>query len=146
VSRKVTVQGSYGLRQIVAIGAHELIADEPPAAGGTDEGPDPYEYLLAALGACTNMTLSLYASRKGWTLREVQTQLSHSRSYATDCKNCEQPDARVDRIERRIALRGELSEEQRKRLLEIAERCPVHRTLTSKIVIHTGLAEAGSDE
>lgn len=142
MSRRVSVKSSPGLRQIISVGPHELVADETEAAGSNDAGPDPYEYLLASLGACTNMTLRLYANRKGWILDEIQTELSHSRSYVVDCENCERTNAMVDRIERRISLFGELSEEQRNRLLEIADRCPVHRTLTSEIVIHTDLAHA----
>ena len=120
-------------------------ATEAKAAGSNDEGPDPYEYLLASLGTCTNMTLRLYADHKRWPLREVQTVLSHAKSYVADCEHCEQPGAMVDRIERQITLSGELSREQSNRLLQIADRCPVHRTLTSKIVIHTKLVPAASE-
>jgi len=143
MSRTIAVRGgASGLRQAISIGTHQIVADEPRQAGGNDEGPDPYEYLLAALGACTNMTLHIYAKQKRWPLQEVQTSLSHSKSYAADCEHCEQPGAMVYRIERRITLLGELSDEQRKRLLDIANRCPVHRTLTSKIEIHTDLYPA----
>ena len=142
MSRPVVTEGSSGLRQTITIGPHQLLADEAKDVGSNDEGPDPYEYLLAALGACTNMTVRMYADRKRWPLREVRTTLSHAKSYAADCKDCEQPGAMVDRIERQITLFGELSEEQRSRLLQIADRCPVHRTLTSKIVIHTALTAA----
>jgi putative redox protein len=140
--RIVVVRGASGLRQTVSVGPHQLLADETKDAGSNDEGPDPYEYLLAALGTCTNMTLRMYADRKRWPLQEVHTALSHSKSYAADCEHCEQPGAMVDRIERQITLLGELSEAQRNRLIQIADRCPVHRTLTSKIVIHTELAAA----
>jgi putative redox protein len=144
VSRTTRVTGNpAGLRQVISIGPHQLLADEPREAGSNDEGPDPYEYLLASLGACTNMTLRMYANRKGWPLRQIETTLSHSKSYATDCQQCERPAAMIDRIERRITLFGELSDEQRERLLEIANHCPVHRTLTSKIEIHSAL-ETGS--
>jgi len=144
MSRTVVVKGFSGLRQTVTIGSHQLFADEARDVGSNDEGPDPYECLLAALGTCTNMTLRMYADRKRWPLREVRTALSHAKSYAADCERCEQPGAMVDRIDRQITLFGELSEEQRNRLLQIAHRCPVHQTLTSKIVIHTGLAAAAS--
>jgi putative redox protein len=144
MSRIVIVKGSSGLRQAVTVGPHRLLADEGEDVGSIDEGPDPYEYLLAALGTCTNMTLRMYADRKQWPLREVRTELSHKKSYAADCEHCKQPDAIVDRIDRKITLLGELSLEQRNRLLEIADRCPVHRTLTSKIVIQTVLASAAS--
>ena len=143
MSRAVTVSGgpSGGLRQTVSVGPHQLLSDEPRIAGGGDQGPDPYELLLAALGSCTNMTLSLYAERKGWPLQEVRVVLKHSKSYANDCADCERSTAMLDRIERQITLIGELTEEQRQRLLEVANLCPVHRTLTSKIDIQTGLAE-----
>jgi putative redox protein len=145
VSRSITVEGaSSGLRQVISIGPHQLIADEPKQAGSNDEGPDPYEYLLAALGTCTNMTIRLYADRKKWPLRNVRTVLSHTRNYADDCEHCERPGAMVDRIERRISLIGELSGPQRERLLEIANRCPVHRTLTSRILVETNLTSAAS--
>jgi putative redox protein len=113
MSRTVVVKGSSGLRQAVRIGPHQLLADEGTDVGSNDEGPDPYEYLLAALGTCTNMTLRMYADHKRWPLREVQTALSHAKSYATDCEHCEQPGAMVDRIERQITLFGDLSQEQR---------------------------------
>ena len=142
MSRTVVTRGASGLRQTVAIGPHQLLADEAEDAGSNDAGPDPYEYLLTALGTCTNMTVRMYADRKRWPLREVRTSLSHAKSYAADCKECEQPGTMVDRIERRITFFGELSEEQCNRLLQIADRCPVHRTLISKIVIHTALAVA----
>ena len=144
MSRNVVVKGASGLTQAITIGPHHLLADEAKDAGGNDEGPDPYEYLLASLGTCTNMTLRMYAERKRWPLREVQTVLSHAKSYAADCEHCEQPGAMVDCIERQITLSGELSREQSNRLLQIADRCPVHRTLTSKIVIRTKLVATAS--
>jgi len=144
MSRTVVVEGFSGLRQTVTIGPHQLLADEAKEVGSNDEGPDPYEYLLAALGTCTNMTLRMYADRKRWPLWEVRTALSHTKNYAADCEHCEQHGTMVDRIDRQIALFGALSEEQRSRLLQIADRCPVHRTLTSKIVIHTALMAAAS--
>jgi putative redox protein len=145
MSRTVVVEGFSGLRQTVTIGPHQFLADEAKDVGSNDEGPDPYEYLLAALGTCTNMTLRMYADRKRWPLWEVRTTLSHTKNYAADCEHCEQHGTMVDRIDRQIALFGELSEEQRGRLLQIADRCPVHRTLTSKIVIHTALTAAASE-
>ena len=145
MSRTVVVKGFSGLRQAVTVGPHQLLADELDDAGGNDARPDPYEYLLVALGTCTNMTLRMYADRKRWPLREVQTALSHAKSYAADCENCEHPSAMVDRIERQIVLFGELSAEQRNRLMLIADRCPVHRTLSSKIVIHSTLVDAAPE-
>lgn len=142
MSRAVTVSGgSSGLCQTISVGPHQMLSDEPKGAGGNDQGPDPYELLLAALGSCTNMTLCMYAGRKGWPLKEARVLLTYSKNYAKDCIDCEQPTAMLDRIERRITLIGELTEEQRQRLLAIASLCPVHRTLTSKIDIQTGLVE-----
>ena len=121
--------------ETVRSGAHVLPADEPAANGGNDTGPDPYGYLLAALGACTAMTLRMYARQKKWPLQKVRVVLKHDKIYANDCAACETKEGKVDRIERWIELDGPLSDEQKKRLLEIADRCPVHRTLTSEIVI-----------
>jgi len=126
--------------ETVRSGAHVLAADEPVANGGNDTGPNPYDYLVAALGTCTAMTLRLYARQKKWPLQKVRVQLKHDKIYATDCATCETKDGRGDRIERLIGLDGPLSDEQRQRLLEIAARCPVHRTLTSEIHISTRLS------
>ncbi len=129
-----------GLRQDVLAGTHHFAADEPRGIGGTDEGPSPYELLLAALGSCTAMTLELYARRKGWPLAQVTVRLRHDRIHAKDCADCEaQPPDRpfLERIEREIALDGPLDAAQRARLLEIAERCPVHRTLAGTVTIAT---------
>jgi putative redox protein len=131
--------GARGLIQEIEAGRHYLTADEPLSAGGADAGPSPYDYLLAALGTCTSMTLSMYARQKQWPLEGVTVRLSHSRIHATDCAECETKDGKLDRIDREISLAGELSAEQRARLLEIADRCPVHRTLTSEISIRSRL-------
>ena len=142
MSRAVTVIGGpSSLRQAISAGPHHLMADEPKtsAAGGSDAGPDPYELLLSALGSCTNMTLRMYADRKKWPLKEIRVALTHSKNYANDRVNCEQPAAKLDRIDRRITLIGELSAEQGQRLLEIANLCPVHKSLTSGIDIQTEL-------
>lgn len=136
---EVIVSSDGYLRQKIAAGSHTLIADEPRESGGGDAGPDPYSLLLAALGACTSMTLQLYARRKQWPLEKVEVRLRHSRIHADDCENCRTEEGRVDRIERHISLTGQLSEEQRARLLEIAARCPVHRTLSSEISIKDSL-------
>jgi len=125
----VTVRSQEGLRQEITAGCHRLVADEPVEAGGTDAGPDPYALLLAALGACTAMTVRIYARRKGWTVDEITVELEHAKVYAQDCANCENPDSLVDRIQRRIRLRGRLDSAQLSRLAEIARKCPVHRTL-----------------
>lgn len=137
---EVIVSSDGFLKQKITAGNHTLIADEPRGAGGTDAGPDPYSFLLAALGTCTSMTLQLYARRKQWPLEKVEVSLRHSRIHADDCEDCQTKEGLVDRIERRISLTGQLSEEQRARLLEIAGRCPVHRTLTSEISIKDSLS------
>lgn len=113
---------------------HALVVDEP-RPDGDDLGPSPYELLLAALGACTSMTLRMYARRKGWPLTEVQIELTHEREHLRDCEDCDEDDRQLDRITRRIHLEGALSDEQRARLIEIAQRCPVHRTLMSAVEI-----------
>jgi uncharacterized OsmC-like protein/pimeloyl-ACP methyl ester carboxylesterase len=124
-------------QQQVTVGRHHFLADEPADVGGLDSGPGPYDLVLAGLGACTAMTLRLYAERKGLPLERVIVELSHSRIHAADCETCETKEGMVDRIERTIALRGNLGAEQRERLLEIADKCPVHRTLTSEVDIRT---------
>jgi putative redox protein len=124
-------------QQEIISGAHKLFADEPAEAGGLGTGPGPYDLLLAALGACTSMTLRLYADQKKIPLQRTEVRLRHSRIYATDCAECETKEGMLDRIERVITLEGDLTAEQRKRLLEIADKCPVHRTLTSEINIRT---------
>jgi uncharacterized OsmC-like protein len=136
--RDVVVCGdAEGFAQEIVIGPHRLVADEPKDMGGTDEGPTPYDLLLAALGACTSITVTMYAQRKSWPLERVTTRLRHSRIHAADCAECETKEGRIDRIELEVEFRGHLSDEQRAKLLEIAEKCPVHRTLTSEIDIRT---------
>ena len=136
----VTVHGdAAGFVQQVTAGRHRLTADEPVSAGGTDAGPDPYGLLLSALGSCTSMTVALYARRKQWPLQAVTVRLRHSKIHAADCASCETKDGMLDRIERDIELLGPLDQEQRARLLAIADRCPVHRTLASEIQIQTRL-------
>ena len=124
-------------QQEIVAGRHHLLADEPVNVGGLESGPGPYELLLAALGACTSMTLRLYADRKKLPLMRTQVRLRHSRIYASDCAECETKEGMMDRIERIITLEGDLGAEARKRLLEIADKCPVHRTLKSEIDIRT---------
>lgn len=126
-------------RTEIQAGRHSLIGDEPEDVGGDDEGPTPYGYLLSALGSCTGMTLRMYADRKEWPLAEAIVRLSHEKIHAEDCENCETEDGRVDRIEREIEVRGDLSDDQRDRLLEIANKCPVHRTLHGEIDVRSSL-------
>ena len=125
--------------EIVRTGRHVLAADEPIAVGGGDTGPGPYEYLLAALGSCTAMTLRMYARQKKWPLQKVTVRLAHDKIYAADCATCETKEGKIDRIERHIELVGPLDDAQRVRLLEIADKCPVHRTLKSEILVQTKL-------
>ncbi len=127
----------YG--QIISVGPHVLQADEPSDYGGDDAGPNPYELLLAALGACTSMTVRMYAERKQWPLQGVQVSLSYARVHAEDCAECETKVGMVDRIEVGISFTGDLSEEQQSKLLEIANKCPVHRTMVSRAQIDTRL-------
>jgi uncharacterized OsmC-like protein/fermentation-respiration switch protein FrsA (DUF1100 family) len=124
-------------QQEVTVRRHRFLADEPVDAGGFDSGPGPYDLLLAALGACTAMTLRLYAERKALPLERVTVRLSQAKIHAVDCEECETKEGMIDRIERAISLSGRLDEEQRRRLLEIADKCPVHRTLTSEVDIRT---------
>ena len=129
--------GATAFAQQIQAGAHQLSADEPVEFGGTAAGPSPYDLLLAALGSCTSMTIGLYARRKNWPLQEVVVSLWHSKIHAADCAECETREGKIDRIEREIQLIGSLTSEQRSKLMEIADKCPVHRTLTSEINIRT---------
>jgi uncharacterized OsmC-like protein/fermentation-respiration switch protein FrsA (DUF1100 family) len=128
-------------QQTVTIGPHRMLADEPVAAGGEDTGPGPYDYLLAALGACTSMTLRSYAERKSLPLERVTVTLAHSKIHAEDCAECETKAGMLDHIDLEIGMEGALDADQRKRLLEIADKCPVHRTLTSEVQIVTTAAD-----
>ena len=138
---QVTVRSESGLQQEIVSGRHHFKSDEP-LPSGMDSGPSPYQLLLASLGACTSMTLRMYAERKGFDLGRVTVRLEHFRIHAEDCANCETKAGFLDRIEREIEFTGQLDDAQKKRLLEIADRCPVHRTLKSEIDIKTSLATA----
>ena len=137
----VIVRGAAtGFAQEIIADPHQFVSDEPTSVGGTDSGPTPYDLLLAALGSCTSMTISMYARRREWTLERVTVRLRQSRVHAEDCAACETRVATLTLIERDIELEGVLDEEQRAQLLAIANRCPVHMTLTSQVSIKTRLA------
>ena len=142
VESRITARtGDEGFATEIRAGRHRLTADEPAAAGGTDLGPTPFDMLVAALGACTAMTLRMYADRKGWPLAAATVRLSHRKMHASECTSCETREGMLDRIEREVELEGPLDSEQKQRLLQIADRCPVHRTLTSETVIATRLKD-----
>lgn len=121
--------GASGYRADVSARGHTLVADEPVSLGGTDEGPTPYDYLAAALGACTAMTIRMFADRRGWPLKGVTVRLTHSREHKRDCEACEASAVGIDQFERTIEFMGDLTEEQRAGLLRVADRCPVGQTL-----------------
>ncbi len=134
---RVIACAGNGLCTEVSANGYALVADEPTWLGGTDAGPTPYDYLLAALGSCTAMTVRMYADRKGWPLESVLVRMKHGRIHAKDCEECETENGRIDRIDLELELEGPLEEQQRRRLIEIAEKCPVHRTLDSEVLIET---------
>jgi len=136
--------GARNFRQEIVVGKHSLSADEPVSAGGGDAGPDPYDYLLTALGVCTSMTVGLYARRKQIPLENITVSLRHSRIYAKDCEECETKEGMLDRINVELDLTGPLSAEEHDKLMEVAAKCPVHRTLTSEINIRLSVAQKSS--
>jgi len=141
----VVVRGNAsGFLQEIVSGAHQLRADEPVDVGGGDAAPGPYDYLLIGLGACTSMTVGLYARNKKWPLENISVSLRHSRIHAQDCAECETKQGMLDRIDVEIGLSGALTPEQRTKLMEIAAKCPVHRTLKSEINIRLRTASSGS--
>jgi putative redox protein len=143
VYRNVSVDaGQLRYAQNISVGPHVLQADEPVEVGGNDAGPNPYELLLAALGSCASITVRMYSERKQWPLQEVHVDLSWARAHAEDCAECDTEVRMGDGIEMEISFLGDLSEDQRKRLFEIANKCPVHRTLSSQVQIHARLASA----
>ncbi len=137
----VVEERNHVFSQNVASDHHVWVADEPLEIGGSNLGPDPYEHLLAALGSCTSMTIRMYANRKKWPVEHVKVSLSHQRDHGKDCLRCDTENPQVDVISRKITLTGKLSEEQTQRLLEIADRCPVHKTLHGKLIIDTEISK-----
>jgi putative redox protein len=138
----VVVRGdARSFKQEIVAGKHSLLADEPVSAGGGDAGPDPYDYLLASLAVCTSMTIGFYARRNQLPLENITVSLWHSRIHARDCEECETKEGMLDRIDVKVELTGALSAEQHAALMEIAAKCPVHRTLTSEINIRLRAAE-----
>ena len=133
--------GADTFKQEIVAGKHHLVADEPISAGGGDAGPDPYDYLLAALGVCTSMTIGFYARRNHMPLEKITVSLWHSRIHARDCEECETKEGMLDRIDVEVQLTGSLSAEQHAKLMDVAAKCPVHRTLTSEINIRLRASE-----
>ena len=138
-SRVVVRLGEEGYTTEIKAGKHGLIADEPESVGGNDFGPTPYDYVSAGLGACTAMTLKMYADRKGWDLGEIHVHLEHSKDYNTDCEDCDEPTAKIDHFNRVIEMTGNLTSEQQAKLLIIADKCPVHKTLHNEVKVNTEL-------
>lgn len=121
-------------------GEHELIGDEPESVeGGKDKGPDPYDYLLMSLGSCTVMTIKMYVQHKDWPLEDVYMELRHNKRHAEDCDNCEDPKSKIDVIEKEVIVEGDLTDKQIERILEISQKCPVHRTLMQDIKIESSI-------
>lgn len=140
---RVAEAEASGFRQDITIGGkHQIVSDEPVEMGGTDLGPSPYQLLSAALGACTAMTIRLYANRKDMPLKHITCDVTHAKSHARDCQDCDKPQAKVDVFDRSIRLEGDLTAEQRDSILEIADKCPVHRTLHERVEIKTRMAPA----
>jgi len=127
--------GDQKYKTVMTAGNHELISDEPENVGGKDEGPDPYDYLLMALGSCSVITMKMYAERKKWPVEDIYVEVRQHKAHAEDCKDCDDPKARIDKIEKEITVKGDLSDEQVQRLLEISKKCPVHKTLLSEVTI-----------
>ena len=123
-------------------GGHEQLADEPTSVkGGKDQGPDPYDYLLMSLGSCTLMTIKMYANRKGWELDDIYMELRHNKRHDEDCQDCENSQSKIDVIEKEVIVEGDLTGEQLDRILDISQKCPVHRTLMSDIKIESSITK-----
>jgi|SRR6185437_1221756 len=137
----VTKTSTTGFKTKITTGKHKFYADEPKEVGGSDAGPSPYEILISALGACTGMTLSMYARRKSIPLKSITVYLRHDKVYAEDCAEADKPTSKIDDIHLEIELAGKLTNEQRKKLLDIANKCPVHKTLANGVNLKTKLRE-----
>lgn len=130
-------------KTVMTAGNHELISDEPDHLGGNDKGPDPYDYLLMSLGSCSVITMKMYADRKKWAVEDLYIELRHFKDHAEDCVDCDDPKARIDKIEKEIILKGDLTDEQKEKLLEISKKCPVHKTLLSDMEIYSTIEVKG---
>jgi putative redox protein len=124
-------------KTVMTAGNHELISDEPAHLGGNDKGPDPYDYLLMSLGSCSVITMKMYADRKKWPVEDIYIELRHFKDHTEDCVECDDPKARIDKVEKEIILKGDLTDEQKEKLLEISKKCPVHKTLLGDMEIHS---------
>lgn len=129
--------GDQNYKTVLNAGEHELIADEPEDAGGGNQGPGPYDYLLMALGSCSVITMKMYADRKEWPVEDIYIEMRHFKSHAEDCVDCDDPNSKIDKIEKEIIVKGDLSRNQLNRLLEISKKCPVHKTLLNEIEIQS---------
>ncbi len=122
-------------KTVMTAGQHELVSDEPLKSGGKDLGPDPYDYLLMALGSCTAITMRMYANRKEWPVEDIYIEMRHNKVHAEDCEDCDDPKARIDKIEKEIIVKGDLDRDQIDRLLEISKKCPVHKTMIKSVIV-----------
>jgi len=133
--------GKENFKTIMTAGNHELVADEPKDVGGSNKGPDPYDFLLMSLGSCTAITLKMYADRKKWAVEDIYVELRQFKDHATDCEDCDDKSAKIDKIEKEIIVKGDLSQEQLDKLLEISHKCPVNRTLKGEVEMNATIVQ-----